>query len=300
MLDAFSNPGRFWRGNLHGHSSVSDGALGPEDVCQRYAAEGYDFICLSDHFMSRFGFAIADTTGLRSNAFTTVIGAEVHAPQTSQGKDWHILTVGLPADFAPTPSDETGADLARRAASAGAFVAIAHPYLSGLTLEDILSIDAAHAIEVFNNTAAVRYSRGEGSVQWDLALEAGRRLGGIAVDDSHFHPGAMDAFGGWVMVKAQENTPEALVTALKAGHYYSTQGPVIEDITRDGDVLAVRCSSAAQIVLIGNVGVATHVAGTSLTRADLPLDRFEASWCRIVVRDAHGRHAWSNPLWLSA
>ncbi|MEL6736645.1 MAG: phosphotransferase, partial [Pseudomonadota bacterium] len=36
QLSAFSAPGRFWRGNLHTHSTVSDGVLEPEEVCRRY------------------------------------------------------------------------------------------------------------------------------------------------------------------------------------------------------------------------------------------------------------------------
>ena len=32
----FSTPGRFWRGNLHAHSSLSDGALNPADVVEAY------------------------------------------------------------------------------------------------------------------------------------------------------------------------------------------------------------------------------------------------------------------------
>lgn len=298
MLDAFSSSGRFWRGNLHGHSTVSDGALSPEEVCQRYKAEGYDFICLSDHFMERFGFTIADTTAYRSNAFTTLIGAEIHAPETSRGQHWHILAVGLPQEFPATPEGETGAELARRAAEAGAFVAVAHPHLSGLSLDDIRSIDAAHAIEVHNTTGAVRVGRGDGSVAWDIALEAGMRLDGIAVDDSHFRENAMDGFGGWVMVKAEENSPDTLLAALKAGHYYSSQGPLIEGVERDGATLHVKCSAVRQMNLIGQAYSATHVEGMSLTRAELPLDTFEGGWCRLVVQDAAGLRAWTNPLWL--
>ena len=38
----FSRPGRFWRGNLHTHSTLSDGHRSPEEVCRFYAAAGYD------------------------------------------------------------------------------------------------------------------------------------------------------------------------------------------------------------------------------------------------------------------
>ena len=44
----FANKGKFFRGNLHTHSNLSDGLLSPEEVCKRYKAEGYNFICLSE------------------------------------------------------------------------------------------------------------------------------------------------------------------------------------------------------------------------------------------------------------
>ena len=39
-LSAFTANGRFWRGNLHTHSTRSDGVLAPAEVCRRYRAEG--------------------------------------------------------------------------------------------------------------------------------------------------------------------------------------------------------------------------------------------------------------------
>jgi predicted metal-dependent phosphoesterase TrpH len=78
----FSQPGRFWRGNLHGHSTLSDGGFSPEEVCRRYQEEGFDFISLTDHFLTQYKFPIADTRPFRNEAFTTIIGAELHAGQT--------------------------------------------------------------------------------------------------------------------------------------------------------------------------------------------------------------------------
>jgi hypothetical protein len=53
---AFTAPGRFWRGNLHTHSTNSDGVLSPEEVCRRYRAEGYDFLAITDHFIGIYGY----------------------------------------------------------------------------------------------------------------------------------------------------------------------------------------------------------------------------------------------------
>ncbi len=49
--DAFSAPGKFYRGNLLTHSTRSDGKISPEEVCKRYRERGYDSNCLSDHFL---------------------------------------------------------------------------------------------------------------------------------------------------------------------------------------------------------------------------------------------------------
>ena len=141
----FSAPGRFWRGNLHTHSTLSDGALQPEQVVEAYKGAGYDFIQLSEHFMERFGWPIADTRRWRSNNFTTLIGAELHAPATKVGELWHILAAGLPLDFAAPAPAETGPELAARARAQGAFVAIAHPAWSQLTIEDGRTITPARS-----------------------------------------------------------------------------------------------------------------------------------------------------------
>mgnify|MGYP000066980965 CR=1 FL=1 len=296
MLNAFSAPGRFWRGNLHGHSTASDGAIEPAEVCAAYRAAGYDFTCVTDHFRARFGYPLTDTTALRDDGFTTLLGAELHAPETSRGAEWHILAVGLPVDFAPPSADEDGPAIARRARAAGAFVAIAHPHWYNLQPEDGVALDAAHAVEVYNHTSFVHTDRGDGAVFLDGLLSAGRRLGAIAVDDSHWKRD--DAFGGWVLVKAEENTPEALLAALHAGHYYASQGPEIHDIRRDGDVIEITCSPASAVLLVGPVSSNARRNGRNLTRARLPLDAFHGGWCRAVVVDSLGRRAWSNPLWL--
>src|SRR5215470_4555436 len=119
-LVPFSLPGRFWRGNLHTHSTLSDGALAPDKVVQAYKDAGYDFMMLSDHFIGHYDWPVADTRNFRSNSFTTIIGSELHAPETQVGELWHIVAAGLPLDFEPSP-EETGPEIAVRAAAAGAF-----------------------------------------------------------------------------------------------------------------------------------------------------------------------------------
>lgn len=296
MLDAFSAPGTFFKGNLHGHSTISDGGLEPSAVCTAYRDAGYDFIAITDHFREQYGFPVVDSRAERSEEFTTLIGAELHAAATSRGLDWHILAVGLPLDFAPPAEEETGPELARRARAAGAFVAIPHPHWFQLTVSDAHALDAAHAVEVYNHTSQINSDRGDGLVFYDAALSAGLRLNAIAVDDSHWR--AADAFGGWVMVKALQNTPDMLLAALRAGHFYASQGPSILKVKREGQTLQIECSPCRSVIAVGAENRNQRVHGKALTEAVLPLDLFASSWCRLIVVDEGGRRAWTSPLWL--
>ena len=61
----FDKPGQWWRGNLHTHSTVSDGKRPPEYVIAAYRDEGYDFISLTDHFLKQYDYPIVDTSALR-------------------------------------------------------------------------------------------------------------------------------------------------------------------------------------------------------------------------------------------
>lgn len=301
-LPAFSAPGQFWRGNLHTHSNLSDGILDPAEVCRRYRDEGYDFLALTDHFAGRYGYPIADTLPFRTNAFTTILGAELHSGAMANGELWHILAVGLPADFSPshTPEwvpvagQESGPEIAARAVAAGAFVAVAHPQWSGLTLADARGITSAHAVEVYNHGCATGCDRGDGFGIADLLLSEGRRLNLIATDDAHFNE--PDHFGGWVMVKSAQNEPAALLDALKAGEFYSTQGPELRDVRITDTEVQVEMSACSALIVQGAGTAAKAVHGLSMTRASLSLDRFQASpWVRVTVVDAAGKRAWSNP-----
>lgn len=303
IFPGFDAPGQFWRGNLHGHSDRSDGRHSPAEVCRRYAAEGYDFTCVTDHFIGLYDYPITDTVPFRGDGFTTMIGAEIHSGAMANGELWHLLAVGLPGDFtpphapgfAPVEGMESAADLARRARDAGAFVAIAHPQWSGLTLDDARQIDAAHAVEIYNHGCGNCVARGDGASIADLLISEGRDLTLIATDDSHFTE--PDHFGGWVMVKATENSPEALLTALKAGHFYSSQGPQIlhAEVTPDGVV--VECSPAARVIVQGAGSASVPFHGHDLTHATVPLDRFARSdWLRVTVMDHAENCAWTNPI----
>jgi hypothetical protein len=299
----FSGPGRFWRGNLHTHSNLSDGALALDDVVGRYKEAGYDFVMMSEHFISHFNFPIADTRHLRGNDFTTILGAELHAPVTSAGELWHIVAAGLPLDFPAAAKGETGPEIARRAVAAGGFVAIAHPSWSRYTIEDGRALSFAHAVEIYNHGCAIENDLGEGAYLLDQMLNEGHRLNAIATDDAHFK--SPDYFGGWVHVKSESLEPDALLAALKAGHNYSSQGPLFHDIRMDGKLIEIETSPVDSITVVcGNSRTAVRT-GRAITEAAFDLSKLEKGWLlekkspwfRVTAIDQAGKRAWSNPIW---
>jgi hypothetical protein len=295
----FDKPGRFYKGNLHTHSTLSDGDLTPEAVCRVYADLGYDFIALTDHFMKQYNFPLADTRAWRTETFTTILGAELHTGRTELGQLWHILAVGLPLDFPPPPPDETGPEITARALAAGAYVAVAHPAWYHLTEADVLSLGTdVHAIEIFNGTAHDHNDAADSWYIMDVLTERGYRYSACATDDAHARPTRHDIGVGWVQVRSESLAPDALLAALKAGHYYSSTGPQIFDIqVEPGRKLLVRCSPAERVFVVGNGWQAQHAFGSGIREAELDLSRFASPYCRVIVRDANGGRAWSNPIW---
>ncbi|MEL6426225.1 MAG: CehA/McbA family metallohydrolase [Pseudomonadota bacterium] len=303
----FQRPGTFWRGNLHTHSTRSDGVLPPGDVARHYRGQGYDFLVLSDHFVGMYGYPITDLGNAPVEGLTLVPGAEMHAGAMANGEIWHLVVVGLPPDFTPPaapdfeprPDQETAAQLAQRARDAGAFVIVAHPEASQLTLADALSIEAAHAVEIYNHSAAMDRDRGSGLHIAEALLNRGRRLSLTASDDAHFD--TPDACGGWVMVRAEDNTPEQLVAALKQGHYYASTGPEIWSVDWGADTVEIEMSPVRTVALQGQGTEAVTRHGDGLTTVSLPYGPLATSpWLRLTAIDAHGKRAWTSPVWSSS
>jgi hypothetical protein len=309
-----SGPGRFYRGNLHTHSTNSDGGMTPEAVTAAYRRQGYDFVAITDHFLKTYDYPITDTTPFRADDFTTLIGAELHAPALANGLIWHLVACGLPLDFGPVQDGETGPMLAARAVEAGAFVGLAHPAWYGASVADLQSIPVAHAVEVYNEVCGSLSDRPDSWYHADALLSAGRRVTAFGADDAHFRAilskpanDLLDddtpaGFKAWVWVRAERLDPALLVEALKAGQYYTSQGPQIHDISLDdpAETLSVVCSPATSIFVTGlpDISGLTARHGAHLTDATFPLKAYRGSYCRVTIVDRAGKRAWSNPIWL--
>jgi predicted metal-dependent phosphoesterase TrpH len=292
MPEPFGLGGRWFRGNLHTHSDRSDGVAPPEQVIAEYRAAGYDFLVLTDHFEERWGWTVTDTTAAHEDGFTTLLGAELSSADWDDEDVFWVNAIGLPADFAP------GDDVIRRAAEAGAYNVLLHPGLTNFLDFDALPVEHLHAVETYNVNAALSWpDQAEARYAVDALLARGHRLHVTVGDDAHWHH-PWDRFGAWVEVRADELRPDALLAALKAGAYYSTQGPRIADVAVDGDRVQVSCSPARAVALTGIHGWRSDVViGERLEEATLDLGKLRSPFWRLTVTDADGRRAWTNPVW---
>ncbi len=289
---------RFYRGNLHGHSTHSDGLLSPRAVIDCYAGLGYDFTSLSDHLWIDDGFAAGEVfnpNNFNSKKFIVLPSAELHCHGKRFDQDglWHIVANGLPIDFGCPSVSETVPDLIARALASGAFVSLAHPEWYSMTTEEALTVAAADAVEIYNYSCVLSSARGSGIAIADFLLNEGKKVSFVAADDSHFH--FPDYGGGWVMVASPELSQNAIIEALKAGHYYSSTGSDFIEISVNADLMTVRTSPVDSVVVSGEGHTALSKHDKNITCAQFDLSQLCSKWFRITIRSATGQMAWSNP-----
>jgi hypothetical protein len=158
-----------------------------------------------------------------------------------------------------------------------------------------------HAVETYNQNAALSWpDQAEGRYAADALLARGHRLHVTVGDDAHWHH-PWDRFAAWVEVRAARLDPDELLAALRAGAYFSTQGPRFDDVEVSDDRVRVACSEVRSIALTGIHGWRSDVAiGESLRSATLQLGKLRSPYWRLTITDAGGRRAWTNPVWPAA
>lgn len=308
--------GGFWlRCALHAHSTRSDGMLDPAMLRRYYTMARFDVLAITDHDqLTSLPPEEPDYPGL-----LLLSGTEISLRSPVGGGPLHLLGIGVQA--MPAVTRDMPLDRAVGAVRAvGGVPIVAHPWWSGLLPEELGELPGVAAIEVFNAGCEVEQGRGNSAQYWDALLGRGVRVNAIATDDHHF-PG-FDAFQGWTMMHVTERTPAAVIGALEAGHYYSSNGPSIESVRVGPSGVEVRCSPVAAIAVLGKhqrgmrVNAGPHglkhpgdtplkpgggregtTAGELLTRAEFP-PLTGSPYVRIEVTDVQGRKAWTNPIWL--
>ena len=97
---------------------------------------------------------------------------------------------------------------------------------------------------------------------------------------------------------------QAILGAIRKGHFYATQGPAIRSLRVKGGMVHLSCSPVRKIVwhAEGPHGCAIELKRGERSRARFPLQRLvgRSKYLRLEIVDARGRKAWSNPIWRDA
>jgi len=286
LLEAFEAPGEWLKGNLHTHTTNSDGRYTPQERVAGYKQQGYDFLAFADHCL---------VTRCHDDDLVVIPGAEWDLAVGDI--NYHLVALNVPTGFHVFPEMpiQEAVDEVR---SAGGVAILAHPYWSGLTLSDMRDIEGCAGIEVYNHMVHKGVGKGQSTVHWDNLLAAGWRGFGFAVDDCHVEG---DTYGGWIMVKSQYRDADSILEAIRSGRFYASTGPEIRSVQEDGGILKVECSDAAEINFISRQWYGRHEEapdGEALNAAEFALEHGDA-YVRIEVIDSEGHAAWTNPLYLS-
>jgi hypothetical protein len=305
----------FYKGNLHCHSTVSDGKLTHEQLIALYKSHGYSFICFSDHE------TFTDNTALDTQDFISLPGVEWACDHEENGlwiQTYHVHGIRGTKDMVacakqapiahmtrmprlPFEGVKTVSKMLEFMVDRGNFTIYNHPLWSCTTPIDFGMLDGYTAMEVFNFSCDLENHTAFGDVYWDMLLSQGSKILAVATDDNHNNITPDDSCGGWICVNAPRLTHEDIVSSIIAGRFYASSGPVIKNYgVHDGEVF-VSCEPVHHINFIANGAVALGQClwsldgGDSLNGAKYKL-RGKEKYVRIECVDKFGKIAWSNPL----
>lgn len=291
---SYFGEGQWYKGNLHCHSTITDGSISPEDLLRKYWEKGYDFLSVTDHNI--FGIPAVS----KDIPIIMIPGVE-HDLAFSEAKCVHLVGTRINNNATNydcrryTPMEMNSQQMAEMMLQDGQFVVLAHPIWSRMEADEVLSIKGIQGIEVYNNGTEHLCHAGNAAVYWDLLLRNNRRVFGLACDDTHKEH---DLFGGWICVKAKKRSPHDIFDAITSGQFYSSSGPTIIDFGLNGREVYLSCSDCREIHFIsypsrGKSFFATD--GNMLNDATCMIKGNEL-YIRAECVDASGHIAWTNPI----
>ncbi len=282
------DPGlRFYRGNLHAHTTNSDGRVSPQECMRLYREAGYDFLALTDHW---FAGEEQDFGGM-----LVLPGAEYDFAFPAQ----LLHIVCLFPSRALSEGIVRGMDyreVIARVNRSGGIVIAAHPAWSLNTHDFLAGLDGVDIAEVYNTISGEPFNapRANSEGILDVAASNGRLFGFVASDDAHFYQGEQCV--SYTMVQAEDLSVRSVLDALRKGRFYASQGPEFRNIEIRGDEIAVETSPVSRITFCSNLywvpdRCSQREGQTERIYRIRPGERY----VRVRIEDALGRAAWSSP-----
>jgi hypothetical protein len=299
---------RWFKGNTHTHTSLTDGDSPPDVVAGWYKSHGYNFLVITDHDRVTAPATIAH---LIDSTFVLVAGEEVTARFDTMPV--HVNAIGLDTAIAPVTGTSVPATLQANVAAVvqvGAVAQVNHPnFFWALGEKELAHAEGASLFEVFNGHPLVNNMGGGGrpgtEEVWDGLLTQGRRIYGVASDDAHhfeeeFAPRRANPGRGWVVVRAPELTPQAIVDGLRRGDFYASTGVELEDVIVEPKRLEIRIRPGHRhfryrTLFIGDGGriLAESEENPAIFTLSTP-----TTYVRAKVYGSDGSVAWVQPVFV--
>ncbi len=142
------------------------------------------------------------------------------------------------------------------------FPHINHPNFGwAITARDLIKLEGERFFELYNGHPAVHNygsdTRSGVEEMWDDILTAYIKkekptMYGIAVDDAHnYHNLGLNFSNtgrGWIMVKSDALTPEAIISAMEAGKFYATTGVELNHISQKQGEVSIRIEPEKDVI----------------------------------------------------
>ncbi|MDI6827856.1 MAG: CehA/McbA family metallohydrolase [Armatimonadota bacterium] len=236
------------KGNLHTHTTNSDGNMPPEFVANLYKDNGYQFLVITDHGK------VTDPAPLDTdpNDGFVLIGGEELGVKGAK-KPIHCNAIGitttLPNPEALSTQAESLSNLVESIRKAGGIPQINHPNFGwSFGHREILAVKPPYLLEIANMHPGVNNAGNNAYLPveqtWDILLSNGRTVYATATDDAHNtnpeKPGGAKPLLGWVCVRVQELTQRAILDALRKGEFYASTGVELENYSFDGKEFFVK------------------------------------------------------------
>ncbi|MCH5171002.1 MAG: hypothetical protein J1F24_06930 [Oscillospiraceae bacterium] len=321
---------KYYKANLHCHSTVSDGAKTPEQLKADYKAHGYSILAITDHEV------FIPHNELSDEDFLMLNGYEIEASGTN-GKTCHLCFVALSHDNTQEVCfsrpylwgnakkkvkkvninkkesllfrkyNKRGINkLIETGKKYGFFVTYNHPTWSLESYPQYIRYKNADAMEITNYGCVVCGFDDDNGHAYDDMLRNGEKLFCISTDDNHnLFPDSSpdcDSYGGYIMIASPSLKYEDVTTALKKGMFYSSTGtykhigPEFHSITLENNEVHIKTGDVRSIAYIPSsrdCQIKNAEDGGHINEATFKIKKKE-KYFRIVITDSFGYKAYSN------
>ena len=286
LVNPYTGGANTYKGQLHSHSTGSDGNDTPAALADAYHTAGYNFLAITDHD--------ALTADPVHAGLLYIAGVE----ETST--PGHILNLWATGDT----TDSYPQDILNHVKADGGLSALAHPDIFSSTTDmgwrnnHIISLERYQFVEIQNSYAEHLFgaSFGDATEKWDAALTRYIKVWGIGADDCHDISDA-DIFNkNWVIVNADSCTSDNIKSALRGGNFYVSNGADVV-ISVSGNVITATTGAVATITFKGDNGTTLQAVASSTTSNYTTTGN--ERYIRVeIVRDSDGKKAWSQPVFV--